>query len=109
MQIVTNDYKFATTDVPGVYHPFASAADCHSHVCLSDRKKGHFQIDISGTKFRLPPAQSIQYWFHSWPKCNEKLFSPTMDDNRQRWSAKCGGNCGTCRPNASIIHVELIN
>ena len=107
MHIVTNDYKFATTDVPGVYHPFASAADCHSVVCLPDYKKGHFQIDISGTKFRLP--QSIQYLFGSYPACNMKLFNPTMDENRKRWSAKCGGACGYCAPNAHIIHVELIN
>ena len=107
MHIVTNDYKFATTDVPGVYHPFASAGDCHSPECLSHYKKGHFQIDFSGTKFRLP--QSIQYWIHSYPPCNKKLFNPTMDGNRQRWSAKCGGACGICRPNADVIHVELIN
>ena len=108
MHIVTNDYKFATTDDSSVYHPFASAGDCHSRECLSDHKKGHFQVDISGTKFSLP--QSIQYDFNeAHPECNRKLYSKTMDENRQRWSAKCGGFCGDCTPFANITHVELIN
>ena len=107
MHIVANCYKFATTDVPGVYHPFASAGDCYSRQCFSDKKKGRFQIDISGTKFSLP--QSIQYEFDCHPQCNRKLYNATMDKNRQRWSAKCGGFCGDCSPAAHIIHVELIN
>ena len=107
MHIVTNDYKFAT-NVSGVYHPFASAGDCHSRECLPDKKVGNFQVDISGTKFILP--QSIQYDFNdSHPECNRKLYNATMDENRQRWSAKCGGYCGACTPFANITHVELIN
>ena len=108
MYIVTNDYKFATTDVPGVHHPFASAGDCHARTCSSDYKKGHFQVDISGTKFSLP--QSIQYDFNdAHPECNQKLYNATMDENRQRWSAKCGGYCGYCTPATNIIPVEFIN
>ena len=108
MHIVTNDYKFAITDVPGVYHPFASARDCYSRNCTTAGKRGHFQIDISGTKFSLP--QSIEYDFnYSHPECNRKLYNETMDENRQRLSAKCGGYCGDCKPAAHIIHVELIN
>ena len=108
MHIVTNDYEFATTDIPGVYHPFASAGDCYSRQCFSHKKKGHFQIDISGTKFSLP--QSIEYDFNeAHPECNRQLYNATMDENRQRWSAKCGGYCGDCKPDANTIRVELIN
>ena len=107
MHIVTNDYKFAT-NVSGVYHPFASAGDCRSRECLPDKKVGNFQVDISGTKFSLP--QSIQYDFNeAFPECNRKLYNATMDENRQRLSAKCGGYCGDCKPDSHIIHVELIN
>ena len=108
MHIVTNDYKFATTDFPGVYHPFASAGDCVSRECSTAYKKGHFQVDISGTKFSLP--QAIQYHFNgTYPECNKKLHNATMEENRQRWSAKCGGYCGYCTTAADIIPVELIN
>ena len=106
MHIVTNDYKFAT-NVSGVYHPFASAGDCHSRNCDSLHRWGHFQVDISGTKFSLP--QAIQYEFDCHPECNRKLYNAIMDENRQRLSAKCGGFCGDCKPVAHIIHVELIN
>ena len=107
MHILANNYKFATTDVPDVYHPFASAGDCHSRSCTSPYKRGHFQVDFSGTKFSLP--QSIQYDFNeAFPPCNRKLHVPTMDKNRQRWSPKCGGFCGACTPAKNIIPVELI-
>ena len=104
MHIVINDYKFASTTVPGTYYPFASAGDCESPSCSSAYRAGFFQIDISGTNFRLP--KSIQYSFYNYPSCTRKLFDPTMDERRQRWSAKCGGYCGQCTPTA--IYLESI-
>lgn len=104
MNIVIDDYKFASTTVPSAYHPFASAGDCESPGCSSAHRSGSFQVDISGTNFRLP--QSIQYNFNNYPPCTVKLFDPTMDESRQRWSAKCGGHCGRCTP--TPIHLELI-
>ena len=95
MTVVTNDYRFATTNVAGVYHPYASAADCISYFCTSSRS-GTFNVDLSGTSFRLPSP--IPYNIHAWPACANKLFSPTMDTARLRWSAKCGGRCSMCTP-----------
>ena len=95
MQIVTNDYRFATTNTAGVYHHYASAGDCKSYTCTSLRS-GAFKVDLSGTSFRLP--STIPYKFFSYPSCAKKLFSKSMDSARLRWSATCGGRCGDCRP-----------
>ena len=102
MKIVTNDYRFATTNVPGVYHRYASAGDCKSHGCTNPRS-GIFQVDISGTSFRL--QLTIPYKYIAYPACAQKLFSPTMDASRLRWSATCGGRCGSCTP--EYLHLEL--
>jgi hypothetical protein len=95
MKIVTDDYRFATTNVPGVYHEYASAADCKSYSCTNPRS-GIFHVDISGTSFRLP--STIPYIPRGYPSCMAELFNPTMDASRLRWSAMCGGRCAQCLP-----------
>ncbi len=102
MTIVKNDYRFATTNVAGVYHQYASAADCKSYGCTNPRS-GIFKVDLSGTSFRLP--STIPYKFSAYPGCAQKLFNPNMDSSRLRWSATCGGRCGFCR--AEYLYLEL--
>ena len=102
MKVVTNDYRFATTNVAGIYHPYASAADCKSYGCTNSRS-GTFKVDLSGTSFRLP--STISYKTNAYPSCAKKLFSPTMDIARLRWSAKCGGRYSRCTP--KYLNLEL--
>ena len=104
MQIVLDDYKFTSSTVPGVNHPFASAGDCISAGCYSSDRIGSFQVDLSGTNFRL--QDPITYRFVNYPTCTSQLFDALMEVNRQRWFAKCGGYCGYCEPVA--IHLEII-
>ncbi len=105
MEIVLDDYKFTSSTVPGVNHPFASAGDCISVGCSSYHRNGAFQVDLSGTSFRL--QEPITYLFVNYPSCTAKLFDARMEVNHQRWSAKCGGHCGYCKPVA--VHLEIID
>jgi hypothetical protein len=103
MEIALDDYKFASTNAPGVFHQFGSAGDCASSACDASSRKGQFQVDLSGTTFRM--LEPIKYQFHSYPECTAKVFDPVMEGNRQRWSGMCGGGCGNCSPVA--IYLEI--
>ena len=98
------DYKFATTDVPGAFHGYASAFDCKSARCDGENRKGHFSVDVTGTSFRLP--SSIPYIFHSYPECVKKIYYPSISDDRLRWSGKCGGACGHCAPKELLLEIN---
>ena len=96
MRVVINDFRFATTNEAGVYSSYASAGDCKSYTCTAVRS-GMFKVDLSGTSFRLPPI--IPYRIGAYPSCAQRIFEPTMDEARLRWSGKCGGRCTGCTPN----------
>ena len=104
MGVSREDYKFATTDVPGAFHGYASAYDCISSSCNGNTKYGHFNVDITGTSFRLPP--SIPYKFKAYPVCVKKIFFPSMSADRLRWSGKCGGSCGHCIPKELLLEID---
>jgi hypothetical protein len=103
MEIALDDYKFASTNAAGVFHEFASAGDCVSYTCDASTRTGKFQVDFSATTFRM--LDPVHYQFSNYPICTAKVFNPVMEENRQRWSGKCGGHCGLCTPLA--IYLEL--
>ena len=103
MEIALDDYKFASTNAAGVFHEFASAGDCVSTTCDASSRTGKFQVDLSGTTFRM--LEPIKYRFRNYPKCTRKVFDPVMEGNRQRWSGKCGGYCGNCSPVAVYLEI----
>ena len=68
MALVINDYRFATSNVPGVFRMFATASDCRSSSCYASSRYGSFLVDFSRTSFRLPPSiESLskrRFWQH---------------------------------------------
>ena len=101
MEIVLDDYTYTSTNKPGVYYAFATAGDCISAGCDASSRIGEFKVDLSYTTFRM--VQPIEYQFYNFPPCTRKVFNPIMED--QRWSGKCGGYCGLCKPVA--IYLEI--
>ena len=91
------DFTFASENT----HPYSSARDCVSASCHASRRKGRFNVDLTGTSFHLP--QVIPYGFNAYPACTKKVYAASMSEDHLRWSGKCGGYCGAC--SAKILYL----
>lgn len=104
MNVLRGNFKFAVSNIPGVFHSYGAAADCFTSSCDAGTKRGRFEMDITGTSFRLP--SSIPYSFISFPSCASNVFYPSMSADRLRWSGKCGGYCGSCWPTQLSLEIQ---
>ena len=104
MDVVIDDFKFAVSNTPGVFSRYGFAGDCFSASCSGSARKGKFGVDITGTSFRLP--SSIPYSFYSYPSCVERVYYPSMSDDRLGWSGMCGGYCGSCWPSQLPLEMQ---
>ena len=104
MSVNISDFRFATASMANLFHRFATAADCISHRCSKEHRKGNFKVDISGTNFLLP--NSIPYSHASYPPCVQVVYKGLMSSDGRQWSGYCGGNCGYCWPEVFRLVVE---
>ncbi|XP_048580125.1 uncharacterized protein LOC5504243 isoform X2 [Nematostella vectensis] len=95
VSIKADDFQFATKIGNSVN--YGVAGDCYSSTAENCRK-GRFQIDLTGTGFRI---KDTVHWQHIGSPSEIKN---TLDIDAERRSvyAECGGYCGECRPQGTI-------
>ena len=83
MLIVRHDHNFANTTF-GRNVPYGYAGDCSGPTSCS---LGYFKVDLSGTCVRL--GDDIEF--------TGKSAESDINAERTVASARCGGNCGSCK------------
>ncbi|XP_026161930.1 A disintegrin and metalloproteinase with thrombospondin motifs 9 [Mastacembelus armatus] len=98
MNIITTDWQFAFTH-EGKSVPFATAGDCYS---ASNCPQGRFQINLSGTGFKV--AEDT-LWISQG---NHAVVDVRKSQDGSRVSGMCGGYCGKCTPSSgSSLHLTV--
>ena len=91
---MTDDFKFAETNVKGNPVAYGTAGDCFSSNLSSECRKGSFMIDLTGTGLKVNHHTSWEV-IPSIPGIKIEDF---QNKNYSKLSAKCGGRCAHCQP-----------
>ncbi|XP_062522406.1 A disintegrin and metalloproteinase with thrombospondin motifs 9-like isoform X2 [Corticium candelabrum] len=101
MEIMTNDFTFATKSSPGERTvEYGSAGDCFSN--LGTCPMGEFRVDLRSTGLYVDPKHS---WQHQG---RHSVVKTRAQFNHQVVTGKCGGHCGQCYSFGSRIRVKLV-
>lgn len=107
LNVLTTDARFSGQVFGTQVVEYGSAKDCFKHSSCYNyetKKSGKTEADLTGTDFRFPT--SIPYLFKSWPDCAKGPLEPSMSGDRKKWSVKCGGRCGGCKPTSMILEID---
>ncbi|XP_035660181.1 uncharacterized protein LOC118404906 [Branchiostoma floridae] len=100
IEVIGNDYTFAETTGPNDI-AYGQAGDCYS--ARQGCAKGTFKVDLTGTGLELDPEV---HWVMG-PTYPGSLTINDMfiSEDRKVASARCGGWCGSCRPDGGEIYL----
>ena len=108
LNVLIDDSRFSVQIEGTIVEWYATATDCMSAAsCEAYRqnKHGKTEADLTGTDFKFP--SSIPYDTNSWPSCASGWLEPTMSVDRKKWSVRCGGFCGSCRPTPLVLELDV--
>ncbi|XP_046854160.1 A disintegrin and metalloproteinase with thrombospondin motifs 20-like [Xenia sp. Carnegie-2017] len=95
LSVDLNDFKYATSNIHGVFHTYGSAGDCKRPSCGANRL-GAFSINLTRTGFIL--SETIPYTHYSYPECAKRIYNSNMNSTKNIFTGACGGHCGRCTP-----------
>lgn len=95
LSVHLNDFKYATSNIHGVFHTYGSAGDCNRPSCDANRL-GAFSINLTRTGFIL--SETIPYTHHSHPECAKRIYNSNMNSAKNIFTGACRVHCGRCTP-----------